>query len=158
MILLNKAFIFITFLIVTSKSYGQKESPTYILASKYFHSYNSIGVAVRFDNGIDSINFPIDTNKVNVILKKLDMEGKSLSDVKVYYEYQFTPKINGGYKLPNGMIWSKNKSFDMTFKDSIHLSIPDPIVKMSTTESINREIEKLNLLKAKNKEREEKKS
>ena len=78
-----------------------------------------------------------------------------MSDVKVYYEYQFTPKINGAYQLPNGVIWSKHNSFDMIFKDSIHLSIPDPIVNVSTTDSIDSEIEKLNLLKAKNKEREE---
>ena len=56
-------FKIISFLFFVINSYGQIEEPQYILASKFFSSNNSIAIVVRYDNGIDSISFPIDTNK-----------------------------------------------------------------------------------------------
>lgn len=67
---------------------------------------------------------------------KLDNEGRNLLDKKIYYEYRFTPKINGTYKIPNGKIWTNNNSFDMFFNDSIKLEIPEPITKLSVSDSI----------------------
>jgi hypothetical protein len=153
-ILLNKIISSLALLVISAKSYSQEDIPTYVLASKYFSKQNAIGVIIRFDNGIDSINFPIDTTKIKIHLKTLDIEGKSLSNNKVYYEYQFTPKINGRYKLPEGIIWSKSKSYEMTFKDSINLSIPDSIVK---NDHVNEENERLLLFNRYEKEREESK-
>lgn len=129
-------FKIISFLFFVINSYGQIEEPQYILASKFFSSNNSIAIAVRYDNGIDSIHFPIDSNKVKVNIIKLDIEGKTIANKKVYYEYQFTPKINGTYKLPKGIIWSGRNSFKMVFKDKINLHIPESTIKLSSSDSI----------------------
>ena len=101
-----------------------------------------MGIIVRYDKGIDSINIPIDTNKIKTNLVKLDIEGKKVSDKFVYYEYRFTPKMDGIYKIPNGIIWSKNNSFDMIFKDSVQLKIPNPIIKLSVSDSIALELKR----------------
>lgn len=150
----NKTYILLILFLIVCKSYGQEEIPKYILASKYFHEANSMGVVVRFDNGIDSIHFPIDANKIQINLEKLNIEG-SESGEHVFYKYEFTSKINGTYKLPDGVIWSHNKSYNMIFNDSVFLSIPRSIVKISEEDSINVEIESQRRLKKADKERAE---
>lgn len=145
----------ILYLFFVINCYGQLEKPKYILASNFFYSHNSRGIIVRYDKGIDSINIPIDTNKIKINLLKLDIEGKKISNNYIYYEYQFTPKIDGYYKIPIGKIWSKNNSFDMVFKDSIKLKIPDPIIKISSSDSIASENNKIEELKIEEKNRAE---
>jgi hypothetical protein len=145
--------IFYLFFVINC--YGQIEKPKYILASNFFYSHNSMGIVVRYDKGIDSINIPIDTNKIKINLLKLDIEGKKISDNYIYYEYQFTPKIDGFYKIPNGKIWSKNNLFDMVFKDSIKLKIPNTIIKISSSDSIALENNKIVELKIEEKKRAE---
>ncbi len=137
-------FLVVICLFLLTKNFGQIEKPKYILASKSFYSHNSMGFVVRYDAGIDSINIPIDSNKIKINIIKLDKNGSNLSDKKIYYEYRFTPKINGNYKLSNGKIWSHKNSFNMIFDDSIKLKIPEPIIKLSKTDSIALEIKKQN--------------
>ncbi len=135
-------FKIIVFLFFVNDGYGQIDKPKYVLVSKSFNSYESMGFVVRYDEGIDSIKIPIDTNKIKINLVKLDIEGKNSSNKKVYYEYRFTPKVDGFYKIPNGIILSGNKSFDMIFNDSIKLKIPNAIIKLSVSDSIAFELKK----------------
>ncbi|WP_395075684.1 hypothetical protein [Flavobacterium sp.] len=132
----------IVFLFFVIDGYGQIDKPKYILVSKSFDSHRSLGFVLKYDEGIDSIKIPIDTNKIKINLIKLDIEGKNSSNKKVYYEYQFTPKVNGFYKIPNGIILSGSNTFDMIFNDSIKLKIPDPIIKLSVSDSITLEHKK----------------
>jgi hypothetical protein len=52
--------IFLTFNI-----FCQTDEPKSILASK-FYSFETLALVVRFDKGIDSINFPIDTKLIKI--------------------------------------------------------------------------------------------
>lgn len=128
------------------ESFGQIDEPRYILASKLFDSYKSMAFVVRYDQGIDSITIPIDANKIKINIKKLDINGQELLPKKVYYEYQFTPKVNDFYKIPKGIIWSGKNKFDIVFNDAIKLKIPEPIIKLAVSDSIALNLENQEIL------------
>ncbi|HEX8576126.1 MAG TPA: hypothetical protein VF677_07520 [Flavobacterium sp.] len=56
------------FLLCMISSYGQTDKPKYILVSKLFYSHDGMGIVARYDEGIDSINIPIDTSKIKIKL------------------------------------------------------------------------------------------
>jgi len=145
---------------LTSNIFCQTDEPKSILASK-FYSYKTLALVVRFDKGIDSINFPIDKNLIKIQNKKLDINGKNLSPKKVYYEYRFTAKIDTTYKLPSAQLWSNNKSYEIPLDEYVILKKPQKPVKLSKVDSINlmdkEESDKLEKYKIAEKERLESK-
>lgn len=130
--------IFLTFNTV----YGQIDKPKYILASKLYSSNQTLALVVRFNKGIDSINFPIDTTLIKPFIKKLDINGKDISPKKVYYEYRFTAIRDTIYKLPSAQVWSNSKPFDISINEYVRLKKPKEIVTISKSDSLKLELEK----------------
>ncbi|UNZ00343.1 hypothetical protein MQE36_08385 [Zhouia spongiae] len=122
-------------LFLTFNVFCQTDEPKSILASK-FYSFETFALVVRFDKGIDSINFPIDTKLIEIQIKKLDINGKDLSPKKVYYEYRFTAKVDTTYKLPSAKLWSNNKSYKIPLEEYVILKKPQKPIKLSKTDSI----------------------
>jgi len=122
--------IFLTFNV-----FCQTDEPKSILASK-FYSFETLALVVRFDKGIDSINFPIDTKLIKIQNKRLDINGKDLSPKKVYYEYRFTAKVDTTYKLPSAKLWSNSKSYEIPLEQYVILKKPQKPIKLSKTDSI----------------------
>lgn len=122
--------IFLTFSI-----FCQTDEPKSILTSK-FYSYETLGLVVRFDKGIDSINFPINPKFIKIQNKKLDINGKNSSPKKVYYEYRFTAKIDTTYKLPSAQLWSNNKSYEILLDKYVKLKKTQEPIKLSKVDSI----------------------
>ena len=125
----------ITSIFLTINVYCQTNKPKTILATK-FYSFETLALIVRFDKGIDSINFPIDTNLIKSQNKILDINGKNLSPKKVYYEYRFTAKIDTTYKLPSAQLWLNNKSYEISLNEYVVLKKPKETVKFSQVDSI----------------------
>ena len=120
---------------LTINVFSQVNEPKSILASKYY-SFETLALVVRFDKGIDSINFPIDTNLIKSQNKTLDINGKNLATKKVYYEYRFTAKIDTTYKLPSAKLWSSNKSYEIPIDEYVILKKPKESVKLPKVDSI----------------------
>lgn len=139
---MNKLIGLFTLLLIANNCYSQVNQPQYALASKYYSSNSSLGVVVLFKQGIDSINFPIDTSILKVSIKKLDINSKEIQPLKIYYEYRFTPKKDTIYKLPIAQIWLNGKSFPMHFDDSIHLKKSIEKIILSETDSLHLKKEK----------------
>lgn len=129
----------ILFLFVISNVFSQTEEPKYILASKLY-TYKTLGFVVRFDKGIDSIYFPVDTKLVEVHKRLLDKTGNSedASSQKIYYEYRFTAKVDTTYKLPSAQLWSNNESYEILLDKYVKLKKTDKPTEISQTDTIKK--------------------
>lgn len=154
---IKKRITFLFILFLTCNIYSQTETPKFILASKLY-TYKTLALVIRFDRGIDSLNFPIDTTLLKVFTKKLDINGKTISPKKVYYEYRFTAKIDTTYKLPSALIFSNNKSYEIPINEYVVLK---KIIKPSKADSLKliaqKKIDQLEKYKAAEKKRLESK-
>ena len=134
-------------------AFCQTDAPKSILVTK-FYSFETLALVVRFDKGIDSINFPIDTNLIKSKNKTLDINGQNLSPKKIYYDYRFTAKIDTTYKLPSAKLWSNNKSYEIPIDEYVILKKP---VKLSKLDSLKladeQEVDRIDKYKAAEKER-----
>ncbi|AXG72039.1 hypothetical protein KORDIASMS9_04301 [Kordia sp. SMS9] len=131
----NLRITLILSIFLTVNVFSQTDEPKSILVSKLY-SYETLALVVRFDNGIDSIYFPIDTKLIKVQNKKLDANGKNVSPKKVYYEYRFTAKIDTTYKLPSAQLWSNNKSYEIPLDAYVILKKPQESIRLSKVDSI----------------------
>lgn len=118
-------------LFCTSKMYSQYNDLKYRFGSTDYFS-KAVGLVVRYDKIIDSIYFPVDTSKIKVDIKKLNIKGKKATDSIVFYQYMFTPKIKGKYLLPKAIVYSKNNKFPIICKDTLSLYIPNKKEREST--------------------------
>lgn len=138
----KKTYCLILF-VFTTIGFSQNKKPEYHWFGDYFYNEDeALGLAVRFDKGIDSIIFPIDTTLLKTSITKLDSNGKIISPKKVYYAYYVTPKKDSIYKLPDGKIWSNNKSFDLKLDKIITIEIPKPAKPLTKSELRKLEKEK----------------
>ncbi len=115
--------------------YSQIDKPECVFANQFFSSPKQLALVVRLDQGIDSIVFPVDTTLLKMHVKKLDINGKTVSPQKVYYEYRFTPLTDTVYKLPPAILWSDNKSFDIIRDKYVRLYKPRIVAESSETET-----------------------
>ena len=129
----------ILFLFVTCNVFSQTEEPKYILASKLY-TYKTLGLVVRFDKGIDSIYFPVDTKLIEVHKRRLDKTGNSEdeSSQKIYYEYRFTAKVDTTYKLPSAQLWSNNESYEILLDKYVKLKKTDKPTEIPQTNTIKK--------------------
>ncbi len=119
--------------------YSQIDKPECVFTNHFFSSPKQLALVVRFDQGIDSIAFPVDTTLLKMHVKKLDINGKAISPQKVYYEYRFTPLTDTVYKLPPAILWSDNKPFDIIRDKYVRLYKPKKNAEPSVNETFKYE-------------------
>ncbi len=127
--------------IISYNSYSQSDNPKFLLASRYYYANKTLALVIRFDKGIDSITFPVDTTLIKTFIRKLDSNGKELSPRKVYYEYYFSPQADTVYTLPSAQVWNNGKPFKIVLDKQVSLKIPQKPVILSKSDSLRLEKE-----------------
>ncbi len=132
----SKFVISVFVFIISYSAYSQSDRPKFVLVNTYYYANKTLALVVRFDKGIDSITFPVDTTLVKTFIRKLDSNGKELSPRKVYYEYYFSPQVDTVYKLPLAQVWNDGKPFKIVLDKYVSLKIPPKPVMLSKSDSL----------------------
>ncbi len=137
----SKIVISLLVFIISYSAYSQSDNPKFLLANRYYYANKTLALVVRFDKGIDSITFPVDTTLIKTFIKKLDCNGKELSPRKVYYAYYFSPQVDTVYTLPSAQVWNNGKPFKIVLDKQVSLKIPPKTVILSKSDSVRLEKE-----------------